>query len=334
MKNDYSKTLGLLRKWVEIIEKGLFGLTVVEAVLLLIIGVASSNIYHKNYANIYIVVLLVTGFLYLLIVAFKVAYKKKLPSSIVDELEAKYKLERIDGDLNRILNVNKIINKTIENISDFDPDVFSEDNLEKGQGPTDLLMKLFVETISPFAENMEEFFSSISKKFTVGIYMREKSKIKIGENEISNPIILRDDFKTASDILNKLHTDVDLKGWHLDLKAFFKSSMLNDRYEVSEFKDDFNKRVIICNPITLDRGFMTQKAVLFIITEKRKADLPFDLESVIKIFSNLILLWMETIMLVTLSTGVSKIFKAFFGGNTKKPKDNANKTAISNEPEK
>jgi len=101
----------------------------------------------------------------------------------------------------------------------------------------------------------------------------------------------------------------------------------NNRYEVSQFRDDFNKRVIICNPIMVERGFISQKGVLFIITEKPIAELPFDLESIIKIFSKLMALWLETLMLTTLSQGISNVFKAF-GGNSEKRSENKDEPAI------
>ena len=63
MKHNFSESLQLLRRWINIVEKGILGLVIIEALLVLIIGVASSNLYHEEYSNIYLFVLVFSAVL-------------------------------------------------------------------------------------------------------------------------------------------------------------------------------------------------------------------------------------------------------------------------------
>jgi len=321
----------LLRKWVKVVENALLGLTIFETILVVIIGVASSNIYHEKYSNIYIGILISSAILYLITIGFKVLYDKRFPSSIVDELEAKYKLEKVDDKLKRIVEVNNVINSTIINISEFDPDKLFEDAAaedNKSEESSSLNESQIIEFISlefskiiaPFTDNMDVVFSLNKGNFTIGIFMDHGEDAGI-QNEIkTNPFLLRDDFEIEKDIPNDFGMDQDVKGWLLEFQSFLRSSQNNNRYEINQFRSEFDGKIIICKPLKVDRGFITQNGVVFIISEKEIEELPFDLESIMKIFSSLISLWIELFLLVILSASFKSIGKALFKAFSSKSK--------------
>lgn len=335
MKDKFNEALSKLGSWVKVIEKGMLGLVVVESIIVFTIGVASSNLYHDEYPQVFIWILLTSILLYLLIIGFRYSYEKKFPSSIVDELKANYQLEKINDKLNRNILVNETINLTIDSMSSFDPEELISNYQEIN--PVEVINEEVKKIISPFSEGLNNIFSDSTSKFTAGFLLIDrKTRIEVNKNRIPNLFIFRDDLKIKEFIEEDVLKQENLKGWVLELQSFFKSCINHDSYELSVFRKDFVGKVAICNPVKVERGIMSQSGILFIISNQNEEDIPIDAQSIISVFSNLISSWVEMFTLTVLSSSIRKIGKSIgkiFSGSTKEKDDNTEKKKIEEKKE-
>ncbi|REG78410.1 hypothetical protein [Algoriphagus antarcticus] len=85
------KLLEKLKDWIKVIQAALLGTIIIEAILVIVIGVASNKI-DDNF-NHWTGILFACSLVYIFLVVIKAAYQFKFPSSIVDELISKRQLE-------------------------------------------------------------------------------------------------------------------------------------------------------------------------------------------------------------------------------------------------
>ena len=214
----YLESIRLLKNWVATIEKAFLWLILIEAVLVVIIGISTNNLNNEEAGKIYLYVFIITLLLYLLILGFRYSYSKKYPVSIVEALESKYRLTALKSSLDRTLSVNQIMNKTINKISNFDPDgfidevrePFNNDNIERFG---EITFNSFRSLLLEFYSNWDVVFSSKNNKDTFGIFV--ESKDGLIKSETPNIFSFEDELHVKKDIPSCLSLKEDYADFNL-----------------------------------------------------------------------------------------------------------------------
>jgi hypothetical protein len=254
MENSFAETLNKLKNWINFINNSYLFIALLEVVLVIVIGILSGYLDHDTNAAFFRMALIFCSIIYIAIVLLRIIYSKKFPSSVADELEAKYRLEKLEGSLERVLKINKTINDTVLTIQNFDPhSIRNYGALEATDNEYSALTQEFLKVLAPFSKELDIIFSKSTKSnFSVGIFFKSKKK----ENNISIPHIIfsRDDLSLEKKITKNFQLQQNLKGWLFELNSFFQSTLNNGKLETHKFKNELENKMIICSPIIIEKG--------------------------------------------------------------------------------
>lgn len=293
----YKEVLNNLKSWISVIQKSILIITAIEAIIVIIIGVASSNLYNITYSKFWISSLIFFGIIYVLITVLKIAYNSKFPSSIIDDLISKKDLETAIDDISRKDAINSYISQTIVDLSRCKcqtPILKKEDDWVK-ESDKDFLreLKSLTET---FSRVLNVLLNTTNIKFTAGIYASSFRAIKSQNKPDTNSgiFLFRDDHSLSKfSRLKKLMGHKNASGIELEIQTLIRSSLNNGTYETKEFTTSKDTKILmICINIQELTDNHNQKGVLFILTNPI-AKIPNDLESVLRMFSNILSHWLD-----------------------------------------
>jgi hypothetical protein len=294
---DYFTLLGKLRSWIKVIQRSFIALTGVEALIVIIIGVASSNIYHEVFSSFWVGILLFLGLIYILITIIKISYNSTYPSSIVDELHSKREVEKLSQSIDRKDAINNYISRTIIDLSTCkcETPVLLETDDWKEYSTKDIIAGL-TNLTRTFNNVLNVLLNTSNINFSTGIYATNIRAKKFNNSADVNQgvFLLRDDFnlneyKVFKNIMEggKL-VDVDL-----EIQNILKTSYNNGKFvsKLIQIEDSKPIQIVCINIVSLQEPDY-QRGVLFVIT-KQLENLPDDIESVFKMFANIISHWLD-----------------------------------------
>lgn len=294
---NYSETLEKLGKWIEVIQKSILVFAGIETLIVIIIGIASSNLYHEQYSEIWLGILIILGLVYLILTIVKIAYNKAFPSSLIDELKAKNELVIAKESIIRKDAINNYISNTILDLSkckcttpkpieNTDWRLDSDEDFIAG-------IKLLTNTLNSV---LNVLLNTSTIKFSTGIYVDSFRGFNHENHPESNKgtFLIRDDFElNKTGTIRNLMEDNRISDIGLDIQNAIKISYNNGQYHIQTLKKkDEEKAIIICANIQNLKVLNKQKGVLFIIT-KPLDSIPDDIESVLKIFTSIISHWLD-----------------------------------------
>lgn len=293
----YKEVLNNLNSWINVIQKSILILTGIEAIIVIIIGVASSNVYNETYSKFWIGALIFFGVIYVLITIVKIAYNNKFPISIIDDLISKKELEIAIDDISRKDAINSYISQTIVDLSKCKCEIpiLQDDDDWIAASDKDFLCGLSSVT-ETFSRVINVLLNTTNIKFTAGTYVKSiraiKSKNQPDEN--SGLFIFRDDHELSKfSRLKNLMDNGQASGIELEIQNLIRSSYNNGTFETKEFRSRIGKKILmICINITELNNNNIQKGVLFILTNPINK-IPDDLESVLRMFSNILSHWLD-----------------------------------------
>ncbi len=294
---NYKETLEKFGKWIEVIQKSILVLAGIEALIVIIIGVASSNLYHKLYSKIWFGILIILGLLYLILTIIKIAYNRAFPSSLIDELKAKKELEIAKDAISRKDAINSYISNTILDLSkckcitpkpteNTDWKIDSDEDFISG-------IRSLTTTLNSV---LNVLLNTSTVKFSTGIYVdyfRAFNHENLPQKN-KGTFLIRDNFElNKSGTFRNIMENTGISDIGLDIQNALKISYNNGQYHVQELKNnDDVKANIICANIQNLKIIDNQKGVFFILT-KSLEPIPEDIESVLKMFTNLISHWLD-----------------------------------------
>lgn len=294
---NYSKTLEKFGKWIEVIQKSILVFAGIETLIVIIIGVASSNLYHEQYSKIWLGILVILGLVYLILTIVKIAYNKTFPSSLIDELKAKKELETANESITRKDAINNYISNTILDLSkckcttpkpteNIDWRIDSDADFIVG-------IKSLTNTLNSV---LNVLLNTSTIKFSTGIYVDYFRGFNHENHPQSNQgtFLIRDDFElNKTGTIRDLMENNEISDIGLDIQNAIKISYNNGKYHVQKLKKNNEaKAIIICANIQNLKTQNNQKGVLFIITKPLES-IPDDIESVLKIFTSIISHWLD-----------------------------------------
>lgn len=290
------KTLQKLENWIVIIQKSILVLSGVEILIVLIIGVASNNVTNNTNSQIWTWILISLGILYIVLTVIKIAYNKSFPLSIVEELSSKKNLETALSQINRKDAINNYISNTIISLSKCKCKVPSQTAGSdwKKDADNDFCDGL-KDVLNTFNNVLNILLNTTNFKFTTGVYVNHFRAISNNNHPISHSglFLVRDDYElNKSEIIRDLMTNEGLTGIELEIQNAIKVSLHNGKHKTKNIKVNPKRKILlICSNIKCLKTD-EQKGVLFILTEPMK-ELPEDVESVLRVFSNILSHWLD-----------------------------------------
>lgn len=289
-------TIDKLEDWINVIHKSIYIVAAIEVVIVIIIGIASSNIYHEDHSPFWVSILIFLSIIFLSITILKIAYNKTFPISIVEELKSKRKLDVAENSLKRKNAINSYISNTINDLSRCEYRIKETDALNHWQNDSDNdLTNNMMSLTRTFNNSLNTLLNSSNVKFSTGIYLRNLNAIDNKNDLVNNSgtFLLRDDYKLKETGLVRDIMDRDNSGTELEIHDAIKKSLNNGQYFEKRFQNEKTKEILmICSNIYDLKNKDSQEGVFFIITNSIKK-LPEDLESVLRIFSNIISHWLD-----------------------------------------
>lgn len=298
----HSKLLIKLEKWINVVQKAIIATVIFETILVIIIGVASSQI--TNQFGLWFGIMIFCSITYLVMVGIRTIYQVKFPGSITEELIAKKELEKNNKTLSRQKTINSYLNQVIKQLNDQTCIIGESEN--KNLCDEELKDRL-IGLLSTVLNNMNIVLNSTeSHSTTVGIYFTyyqkfpsDYSKITLLDDENddlyihpydeisdSGIIILKDELDLAKFLPKQLIESQTEKNEALELQTTIIKSYNNNSFLTHSFKSGGVDYTVICSEMP-EVCSDSPTGVFFIITQGKynyHKDLPYTL----KIFNRLI----------------------------------------------
>lgn len=280
----FDELIQKLDKFARTINNSVITLTVVEAVLVILIGILSSFLSVTEYATYGIIFV---SLLYILILIVRTAYLKSFPGSIADELKSERELTTIRSDVERQNTLNELFVLTMQRLNGQTCSLnVGDDNNLCDKGIKDGIRDL----IEPLIVNTHYLFNNSQLNFTTGIYLKEFCSMKVEGNWDTGVITVNDGLDKQS-ILNKdLLADNELTGEQLEIQTAIRKSFNNNSFIRQDYKIASSEFTIVCSPFPTACNEDDMLGVFFIISRRVK-ELPSDTETKLTIFNRVIANW-------------------------------------------
>ena len=294
------KTIENLERWIKVIHQSTYFVVILEVVIVLIIGVASSNVTSADNSSFWLILLISLGIVYLVLSIIKFAYTKSFPLSIVNELTAEKDLELAESAIERKDAINRYISKTVIDLDKTSCNIIFPEEEQKEEGywvkysDKDFETQL-TSVMKTFNDSLTVLLNTSNINFTTGVYVEHfRGFDKEGKQKGNRGVFtLRDDYNFKKDgKLKSLMTQTTVRNGALAIQNAIRNSFNNGEFYKNTFQYGKNEVMIICSNISDLKNPENQKGVFFIYTKKINS-LPDDIESVLNMFSNLISHWLE-----------------------------------------
>lgn len=286
---NFKDIIQRLEKYSETINKAIVGTAIIEAVLVIIIGIVSNNLKTENdRVNTFAVwLLLFFGSVYVFLLAIKTIYNKTYPGSITNELKSERELSILTKDFERQKTINGFLVITIERLNGQTCVLnYGDDTHLCDQGIKDGIYNL----IEPIIDNVFFVLDTINTKFTVGIYIESYRSMTL-EGQLEEGIIIIDDKLEKGHLLAKdLLRLSNVRDEQFDIQTAIRQSFNNYEFVHSKYYVGEDKFSIICSPMPFACNEDDPNGVLFIIGSEVDT-LPLETETNLKIFNRVIANW-------------------------------------------
>jgi len=271
-------------------------ISIFEVIIVIVIGVAASNITTTNFEKVSFWTLIACGLFYILIKIFFFTFNRQVSETPIDELEAKCELEKIKCRLTKQDSINKVISQSLHMLNDRTCFLTSDDYAEERtqhiceqnlkDGLTDLL--------KPFMKNIPIIFDTNNLKYTLGIFVERFFHIGTDNQLECNDhiVVLNDDFGLEKDIHAQLYSQKNIKGISLEIQSVILKSYNNNQYIEELITIGDKKLTMLSSIIPCVCSGKGQDGVLFIICEPIELKIS-DVESTLDIFNRIITNWLS-----------------------------------------
>lgn len=298
MKDNLDK----LKEWIKVIEKALIGTIIIEAILVIVIGIASNKI-DKTF-NLWAGILFSCSVVYVFLVVIRGLYQLKFPGSIVEELQSKNELETKNKLLDRQKAINEFINTAIQGLNKQTCNINSH-NSNEHLCDKELEVRL-TELLNPIIEYTDVVLdTSTDKKFTIGIHLDAYQKFPIDYTQIQldkiedayyiknwdlvtdkGILILKDELNLRY-LLPKNLLDIErASGSSFELQSSIKRTLNNLNFDKHQFTEQNTNYYIICSEILEVCSDDYVNGVMFIIY-RNDIKFPTDVPEILKIFNRI-----------------------------------------------
>ncbi len=277
-----------LRKHSKFVSRIIIGIAILEAILVLFIGIASNNL-NTNDESINLISsigLLILSILYLTLLFLKTDYNYHFPGDIASELKSERELFELRKEYNRLSTLDEFLIDTIKNLNGQTCAIQNSEEIHLCDvGIKDGLSSL----INPIVENTNYLLNTRQVNFTISVYL--DSYQSLTQQDLDSGVIILHDKLNKTDILNKsLFTDLYLQGEKLEIQSNISKSFNNFEFLFGTYSVNGSEYSIICSPIPFACDDTDKLGVLFIIS-KQLENIPEQLHVNLSIFCRIISNW-------------------------------------------
>ncbi|WP_323028571.1 hypothetical protein [Gelidibacter japonicus] len=294
------KLLEKLNEWIKVIQAALLGTIVIEAILVIVIGIASNKITETF--DHWTGILIGCSLFYIFLIVIKAAYQFKFPSSIVDELISKRQLEEKNKLFDRQKAINEYINSAIQGLNKQTCSIDTRSNNEHlCDEELEVRLRELLQPIVSYTDVILD--TSTEKKFTIGIHLDAYHKfpnnydqIEIDEGDWGTYIvdyepildkgliILKDELELYEILPKCLLDDERISGASYEIQTAIKRTLNNLTFNTNDFSYNDKEYSIICSEILEVCSDDYVNGVLFII-HRQGIIFPSDVPEILRIFN-------------------------------------------------
>lgn len=286
---NFKETIQKLENYSSTINKAILGTAIIEAILVIIIGIVSNNLKaNDNKINsIAIWLLIFFGGVYIFLLAIKTIYNKTYPGSLTNELKSERELTTLSKDFERQKTINGFLVTTIEKLNGQTCALnYGDDTHLCDQGIKNGIYNL----IEPIIDNVFFVLDTINTKFTIGIYIESYRSMTV-DGQWETGIINIDDKLNKTNLLQKdLLSMANVKDEQFHIQTAIRQSFNNYEFVNSKYSVATENYTIICSPMPYACNEDDANGVLFIIG-KQIDNIPIETETNLKIFNRVIANW-------------------------------------------
>lgn len=289
---NFSEIIKRLEKIFRVITAAAIALSIIEALIVLFIGIASSNIATVNpdINRIWTGVLISLVVVYAFIIVIKILYNANYPSSITNELKAQHELDNLKEKAERQKTISNFVVQTIERLNGATCALNPGDATHLcDQGVQDGISEL----IQPVIANTYFLLDTLNTQFTVGLYLADyRTLVKTDNDHWDKGIIIIKDtlLPCANGIEKTLLKEDNLQNEELEIQTAIRKSLNNHQFVKTNFTSDDRALTIICSPMPYACNEDDLLGVLFIICNHLDK-IPDDLPTTLTIFNRVISNW-------------------------------------------
>ncbi|MBS1778725.1 MAG: hypothetical protein JST70_05335 [Bacteroidetes bacterium] len=285
----FNDAIQRLERYISLIKKALVTTAIIEAVLVISIGIVSNNINTDNKAinNICLILLLFFGIAYLLLLFAKTLYNKTFPGSITNELKAERELSVLKKDAERQKTISDFLVEVIKKLNGQTCALnYGDDTHLCDAGIRDGVHSL----IQPVVDNVDFILDTINTQFTIGVYIAEYRSMAAHNSWDNGIIIIEDKLFKAGLIPKNLLEQANVRNEELEIQTGIRHSLNNTSFIKHDYNVGTNKFSLICSPIPLACNDDETNGVFFVIS-KHLPNIPIETEITLKIFNSVIANW-------------------------------------------
>ena len=278
-----------LEKHISFVNKAIVGTAIIEAVLVIIIGIISNNLNTENATvnQIAIWLLIFFGLLYLFLLFIKTIYNKTFPGSITNELKSERELSVLKRDAERQKTINDFLVTVIQRLNgqtcalNYGDDIhLCDTGIKEG----------IYNLIQPVVDNTYFILDTINTQFTTGIYLDNYRSLAADNLWEKGIIIISDDFGKEALIEKDLLEQANVRDEQFFIQTAIRQSFNNSVFVKQDYLANEQNFSIVCGPMPFACDENETNGVFFIIS-KEIDNVPVDTEINLKIFNSVIANW-------------------------------------------
>lgn len=289
LMSDFKNLIERLEKYSATINAAIVGTAIVEAVFVILIGIASNNIFNDDHTvnSIATGLLLLFGLLYLFLLLIRTMYVKNYPGSITNELKAERELSILKRNSERQGTIYNFLVITIARLNEGTCALnYGDDTHLCDSGMQEGIHNL----IEPIVNNVAFVLDTINTNYTIGIYLSSYASMTTEDGWDSGIIVIEDKLNKAPILAKELITMANVRGAQFHVQTAIKRSLNHAEFVKSDYLDGQVNYSVICSPIPLACDENDMNGVLFIISNRVEV-VSQDTEISLKIFNRVISNW-------------------------------------------
>ncbi len=289
---NFSDIIKRLEKIFKVITAAAIGLSIIEALIVLFIGIASSNIASTDTAlnRIWTNILISLVVVYVFIIIIKILYNANYPSSITNELKSQKELEELKYEAERQKAISEFVVQAIERLNGQTCELNPSNEIHLCDTGVQAGVR---ELIEPVVANTYFLLNTLNTQFTLGLYLDHYSSLTSEKTAYTDKgvIIINDTlFPTENGIDKELLQQTNLTNEELEIQTAIRKSLNNYQFVKANFRNQLNELTIICSPMPYACNEDDLLGVFFIIS-KQLEKTPDDLPTTLTIFNRVISNW-------------------------------------------
>jgi len=287
---SFENLMSQLDRFARMVKGAIITLAVVEALLVILIGVVTDSLRDttNHFVPFYVWSLVFLGGLYLTLLLVRVAYDKSFPGSIANELRSERELTKLRRESQRQATTSQFLVEVIERLN--------EQTCALNGGSDETLCDRGIveglsELLGPVISNVNFLLDTQRPDALVGVYLKWYASVNNPHEGDTGVLVLNDTLPMPGIIQKNLYDNGEVSDLPLEIQSALKRSFRNQEFlsmGIGRFGD--HDLAIHCSPMPVACNGDNMLGVLFFIAEEQET-IPADLHEQMTIFNRVVANW-------------------------------------------